>query len=158
MRFMKVEFTEWRDPVLIGRDTELSVASGRVAEAAQREATARIGIAEIRELRALADSQELLEQEEAAKVVLANLLKARRAAVTAEEAAGDAATVAMKSHARVGTIGYQVINEENEVVRLADRDGADLPAGAVYGYRIIDTDPAPLPQWALDEQAAQGVA
>ena len=150
MKLMKVEFIEWRDPPTKNRlaDSEIEIATRRVAEAGQRELAVRSELIEVKELLTVAETRALLDRRESLLRQLDTSLQARRSALYAESAAATDAIHSMKSHARVGTFGYQVLDDElTEMAELVDADGNSLPEGAVYGYRIVDQAP-PAPTWA----------
>lgn len=151
MKLMKIEFTEWRDPPAPAARraiSEVEAATKRVAEIVQREAGLRAELAEVKGLLELGQTQSMLDRRAALLEQLEAALKAKAAARAAVEAAADLETQAIRAHARVGSAGYQVLNEEGTaVVQVVDADGNDLPEGAVYGYRITDQAPS-RPAWA----------
>jgi len=152
MKLMKVRFTEWRDAPARAHagDTgsELEVASRHVADCTQREIALRAQLGELKGLIEIADTQPLRDRRTALAIELDAALRARRAALSAEHSAGEVVRLAMKAHPKVGSDGYQVLNDEGtEMLRVVDAAGKDLPASAVYGYEIIDQAP-PLPAWA----------
>jgi hypothetical protein len=146
MRLIKIRISEWRDGE--GPTPELVAAARLVAETAEREAAARRELVEADELMELADTEAHRAARAARTAAVLNAVAARNAARSAEAAAGEAATRAMKSHPRVGTHGYQILTDDGTAVgRVVDEDGKDLPAGAVYGYLVVDQAPA-VPSWA----------
>lgn len=153
MRYMKVRFTEWRDaPAPANAKTpvvsEIDAAQAKLAELNARDVEVRADILHAEGLLKVASSEQLLERQAGSVMAADNLFVARKAALAALQAAGEAADAAMKSHARVGGFGYQIISDDGtQVVQLVDEQGADLPAGAVYGYEIADPAP-PRPAWA----------
>ena len=57
-----------------------------------------------------------------------------------------------KSHSKVGTIGYMVINNKGtEVRRIVDANGVAYPRRAVYEYEVIDDEPT-LPDWGIVDE------
>ena len=53
-----------------------------------------------------------------------------------------------KSHAKVGTFGYQKLDPVKlELVRLLDEQGKPFPPDAIFGYEIVDVEP-PTPTFA----------
>lgn len=44
---------------------------------------------------------------------------------------------------------YQQIDENENVVGYRNIDGSELELIPPYGYSIIDTNPSPLPLWAI---------
>lgn len=155
MKVMKISFTEWRDPpspanARVAAVSEIDAAQAKLAELDARDADVRGDIDHAQTLLKIADSGQLRERLAGSVMEADNIFVARKAALAALQAAGEATVEAMKSHARVGTFGYQVIDESvMEVVKLVDEAGGDLPAGAVYGYEIVDTNP-PAPAWLAD--------
>lgn len=153
MNFIKIRFTEWRDapaPVNVKAQalSEADAAQQKLDALALRGAEVRSDVASAKELLALGDNALLRERLAASVTELDNLHAARKAALTAQAAAGQAAMDAMKAHPRVGSFGYQIIDAATmTVLKLVDEDSLDLPAGAVYGYEVIDANPAP-PAWA----------
>jgi len=152
MKLMKIRFTEWRDaPVNETKRavTETDVAQQKLAEIQTRESEVRADLAHAEELLKKVKSEQLAERVAGQAMELDNLYVAKKAAMAAADAAGAAAAEAMKTHAKVGAFGYQVLDGEGaRMLRLVDESGADLPAGVVYGYEIVDTAPA-LPAWAV---------
>ena len=150
MIFMQVQFTEWRDAPNPGAllVSEADAAGQTLAALSARECEVRADIAQTEALLKQDDSDELRAVLAGNLVEMDNVSAARKAALAAQSAAGEAAYAASKAHARVGSLGYQIIDEAAGVVlKLLDADGADLPEGAVYGYQIVDQKPA-LPAWA----------
>ena len=152
MQFIKVRFTEWRDapaPINVKAPvSEADAAAGQLALLAEREAEVRGDIAHAESLLKIANSEQLRERLAGHIMEMDNLYISRKAALAAQASAGEAQMSAMKAHARVGSLGYQVIDEAAmKVLALVDADGAALPAGAVYGYEVIDPNTAP-PAWA----------
>lgn len=146
--FMKIRFIEWRDPPApADKASALSEIDAAQAALVALDARATDVAGETK-----AGSERVAAQ--AAQTD--NIQTARKAALAALTAAGEAADAAMKTHERVGTFGYQVLTEDGDRVQgLVDEQGEDLPAGAVYGYEIVDQKPA-APPWAkgVIEQAS----
>ena len=70
--------------------------------------------------------------------------------LSAEETAARAETRAATDHPKVGTFGYQVLDEtRNRNAMVVDEAGDYLPAQALFTFGVVDEDP-PLPQWAKD--------
>lgn len=151
MIFMKVQFTEWRDAPPVNQRarpvSEADAANQKLAALTAREFEVRADIAHAEALLKLASSAPLRARLAGHVVEMDNLYVARKAALAAQSAAGQAEDDALKAHARVGGFGYQVIDEAaRTMLKLVDADGADLPAGAVYSYEIVDQAPM-LPAW-----------
>lgn len=147
MKFIKVRFTEWRDGAQ-PPDDEVAAAQGKLTELNARDAVVRADLAHTETLLESVSSEVLRDRLAGHAVEADNIYVARKAALSALEAAGNAAHAAMKTHARVGTFGYQVIDEaQMKVVSLLDAGGNALPAGAVYGCEVADANP-PAPSWA----------
>lgn len=147
MELMQIRFTEWRDAPKDKRSAGV-IASERVRLARLREieVAARVRDAE-REMRGegWVSERERLEANKSELLTCSEDLAAARAA---EASVGEAERQAALAHEMVGRLGYLVLNAERSVAqKVVLEDGADLPAGAVYGYEIVNERPA-TPRWA----------
>ena len=74
--------------------------------------------------------------------------------LSVEAAAAQAETRAARENKKIGTFGYQVLNDVGtHVGYIVDEAGNHLPAKAVYAYEVVDDNP-PLPEWAMKDGRA----
>ena len=79
---------------------------------------------------------------------LQNIDAVRQGLIDAEVAEVEQAQAALLQHKKVGTFGYQVLNDAGtHVGYIVDEAGNHLPTSAVYAFEVVDPDP-PLPEWA----------
>ena len=142
MKLTKIRFTAWRDqssPRSLALQEQLDACTARVSllSAAATQLTVE---------RTHADS-EMLRRSFARLTAEQGKIAASRTLLLADE---EAAAHAASRHEKVGTFGYQVLNDTGtHVGYIVDESGNHLPAKAVYSYEVVDDDP-PVPRWARD--------
>lgn len=154
MNLLKIVITEWRDASSGAGLAEVDAAQDKLQELSAREREVRADLAHAEALLTRVKSVDLADRMAQHVMELDNLHVARKAALAAEAAAGNAVQSAMRAHPMVGSFGYQVLNDAaTQVVDLVDATGAALPAGAVYGYALVDGEPAtPGPEFQYVER------
>lgn len=145
VKLIKIRFTAWRDKPGATRSTDLQ----RKLDAWMgREHVLRGAALRVRQKQAMADSEVLNMQFAAITTELDSIHAVRQPLIDAEVVAVEQAQAGLLWHKKVGTFGYQVLNDAGtEAVKIVDESGNDLPAQAVYAFEIVDPDP-PLPEWA----------
>lgn len=145
MKLVKIRFTAWRDKSAAPRPPALQQ---QLDHWTTRINILTVAAARIREQQATADSEALQESVARITADLQKIDDERTPLLSAEEAVADAAARAAREHKKVGTFGYQVLNDAGtHVGYIVDEAGNYLPAKAVYSYEVVDDDP-PLPAWA----------
>jgi hypothetical protein len=145
MNLIKIRFTAWRDKPDASR---LSDLQSKLDALVEREHVLRGAALRVRQQQTLGDSEVLKMQIAAITTELSNIHAARQPLIDAQVAEVEQAQAAMHQHKKVGTFGYQVLNDAGtEVVKIIDESGNDLPAKAVYAFEVVDDNP-PLPSWA----------
>lgn len=143
MKLIKVRFTAWRDQPPPRR----SLVSQRQLDAWSTRLSVLFDVAtRLNNRQAVADSEALQKEITAITAKVQKIDADRTALLSVEDAAADAATRKAHKHKKVGTFGYQVLDDVGAHL-MVDEAGNDLPAQAVFSYEIIDDDP-PLPAWA----------
>lgn len=137
MRYMKIQITAWRDRATL----RLTATQRQFAALDERELSIRQILADSETPQADAVDQQATNPE------LAQVSADRTALHDGEESLAKAAIAASLMHSRVGSFGYQEINDEGtEMVSIRDEAGNLFPATALYEYEIVDRDP-PMPKW-----------
>lgn len=149
VKLTKFRFTTWRDqpapPRSPAGQTQLDYWTTRISVLTS-------AAAQINEQQIHADSETLQKSRVRINADLQKIDAERTALLSAEEAEANAAARAARAHKKVGTFGYQVLNEIGTVVeKLVDEAGNGLPAEAVFSYEVFDHHP-PLPAWAEKEK------
>jgi hypothetical protein len=145
VKLVKIRFTAWRDQP----DEPRSPAFQQLLD----DWTTRINLlsvaaARIKEQREHANSEALQKALGRISAELQKIDDERTPLLFAEEAVADAAARAAREHKKIGTFGYQVLNDPGtHVGYIVDEAGHYLPPKAVYSYEVVDDDP-PLPSWA----------
>ena len=144
-KLIKFRFTTWRDEPAprrapaIQRQLDYWATRTNVLSSAE---------AHINEQQVHADGETLQKSRVRINADLQKIDTERTALLSAEKVGLDAATRAARVHKRVGTFGYQVLNEIGTLVeKLVDEAGNDLPEKAVFSYEVFDHHPT-LPAWA----------
>lgn len=156
MKLIKIRFTEWREKPF----TRSAATEKKLDEIDTQERVKRAELIAARQLiedageRNLPADSPLRAGVAAIAAELQQLADRRRKVLEAEEQAAREAAEAARNHERVGTFGYQVLNNAGTaVVKEVDADGNDLPAGVTYGSEVVDTNPKP-PKWAKEAAPA----
>ncbi|HKQ24363.1 MAG TPA: hypothetical protein VJT81_07995 [Burkholderiales bacterium] len=144
MKLIKIRFTSWRDRSVPPRTIEfqaqldaLTMREGALIAASARARAEQEHDGQLLQ-RSLARVNDDLQTIDAQRTFL----------LSAEEAAAEAETRASTEHPKVGTFGYQVLDETgSRVAMVVDEAGNHLPARALYTFEIVDENP-PLPAWA----------
>lgn len=145
MKLVKIRFTAWRDQREAPRSSDLQ---SKLDLWMGREHVLRGAALRVRQQQATADSEVLKMEFAAITTELSNIHTARQPFIDAEVAEVEQGQAALLQHKKVGTFGYQVLNDAGtHVGYIVDEDGNHLPAKAVYAFEVVDTDP-PLPEWA----------
>ena len=149
MKFVKIQFTSWRDAPPVARSAafqkQLDAWAARLSEVS-------VAAAQIRKEQAEADSEALQSALDRVTADLEKIDAERTLLLSQERAAAEAETRAAKEHERTGTVGYRVLSDTgNQVTRIVDESGTDLPEAAVYTFAVVDPDP-PWPDWAKQER------
>ncbi len=147
MKLIKIRFTAWRDHSVAPRAKDIQE---RHDEFSTRMTLLAATAARIKYKHAEGNAKE--DQESLAGIAAERKsLDARRVALlSAEKVAADAEVRTARAHKKVGTFGYQVIDETgSRVAMVVDEDGDYLPAQAVYSFEVVDDNPPP-PEWAKD--------
>ena len=149
VKLIKIRFTHWRDQGTVARtpafEKQLAYWNSRVG-VLSREA------ADLAAHRAHADSVWLQNSLARITVELQRVEAERTLLLTTEAAERNDASNA-REHKRVGTFGYQILDDAGiRVIRVVDEGGNDLPETAVYFYEVVDF-PA-LPAWAMQDGRA----
>ncbi len=145
MRLIKFRFTAWRDQPAAPRSPAIR---RQIEYWTARMSVLTSAAAQISEQQIHADSEALQKSRLKIAADLQKIDADRTALLSAEEAALDTATRAARVHKKVGTCGYEVLNEIGTLVeKVVDEAGNLLPAGAVFSYEVFDHYP-PLPAWA----------
>ena len=147
VKLIKIRFTSWRDLP----DKPRSPALQQLLD----DWTTRINLlsvaaARINEQQAHANTEALQKALGRISAELQKIDDERTPLLSAEEAVADAAARAAREHKKIGTFGYQVLNDAGTNVEyIVDEAGNYLPPKAVYSYEVVDDNP-PLPQWAKE--------
>ena len=145
MKLIKIKFTAWRDEREALRSPDLQ---RKLDALAGRERVLRGALLRLRQQQAGAASEVLNMEFDAITTELYNIEAERRPLIDAEVAEVEQALPALHQHKKVGTFGYQVLNDAGtHVGYIVDEAGNHLPANATYAYEVVDDDP-PLPEWA----------
>ena len=152
MKLLKIRFTHWRDQ-----------GAGARAPASQRQLDyldTRVGVlsreaADLEAWRAHGDNVGLQKAIAKINADLQNV-EAQRALLLYEEwAERNVAHNAARKHRKVGTFGYQILDDfGTRVIRVVDERGNDLPENAVYAYELVETDP-PMPATMTGDRASE---
>ena len=146
MKLLKIRFTHWRDQGAAPR-----------APAVQRQLdylVTRVGVlsreaADLETWRSHADNAGLRQSIAKINANLRDLEGQRTLLLYEEWAEREAAHDAARKHPKVGTFGYQILdNSGTRVIRVMDEGGNDLPENAVYAYELVEIDP-PMPSGAM---------
>jgi hypothetical protein len=145
VKLTKIKFTAWRDDREAPRSSDLR----RKLDAwTAREHVLRGAALRVRQQQAEADSEILNMELLALTTELQNIDAVRQGLIDAEVAELERAQTALLQHKKVGTFGYQVLNDAGtHVGYIVDEVGNHLPTNAVYAFEVVDPDP-PLPEWA----------
>lgn len=147
MKLIQIQFTAWRDDAA-AVPPELQAANEKLAGLSDRKREIHADVAQAKALQEVQKTEEVTARLVASVEELDNVETARKAVIAAQEAAAAQAVLEMRSHARVKTTGYQVLNDDGtEVTSIVDDNGEPLPDGAVYEYVVINAAPK-LPDWA----------
>lgn len=159
-RFIKIKFVEWRDQnafAALQRVGNEAFAKRELVDQARHKANILRQQAEIRLQRNRINLSNpnvprpryVIEADEAE----AEATRLETEAAPIQDMANrmsEQNTLASLAHARCGTVGYQVVDDKNSVVKVVDGDGTDLPKGEVYSYEVCDSAPL-TPPWATPE-------
>ena len=142
MKLLKIRFTHWRDqgaaPRTPASQRQLDYLTNRVG-VLSREA------ADLEARRAHADNVGLQQSIARINTELQNCEGQRTLLLYEEWAERQVAHDAARKHKRVGTFGYQILDDSGtRVIRVVDEGGNDLPDKAVYAYELVEIDP-PMP-------------
>lgn len=145
MKLIKIRFTSWRDQSVAPRKLEFQ---DRLEAWNARETALTAAAAAVKAEQAHADSEALQRSLVRIDTEVRKIDSERTFLLSVEEAAAEAETRAATEHEKVGTFGYQVVEEPgNRVAMVVDEAGDYLPAQALYTCEVVDTDPL-LPAWA----------
>ncbi len=147
MKLIKIRFTTWRDKSVAPRATEVQE---RHDEFSARMNLLAADAARIKYKHAEGNAKE--DQKSLAGIAADrdSLDAGRMALLAAEKAAADAEERAARGHKKVGTFGYQILNEAgNRIAMVVDEAGEYLPVQALYSFEVVDENP-PLPAWAKE--------
>ncbi len=146
MRLIKIRFTSWRDKSVAPRtsDFQAQLDALTMRERALTTAAARARVEQGEDTGWLRRSLAKINDE------LQTIDAERTSLLSAEQAAAEAETRAATEHPKVGTYGYQVLDDAaSGVALIVDEEGAYLPVQALYTFGLVDENP-PLPEWAKD--------
>ena len=119
---------------------------------------ARVGVlsreaADLGVQRARADSEGLRKSLARINADLQKVEAERTLLLTAEAGERNVANGEAHEHKKVGTFGYQILDDAGtRVIRVLDEGGNDLPEKAVFSYELVE-DP-PLPGGAMKDGRA----
>ena len=142
MKLIKIRFTHWRD----GDATARTPASQRQLD----YLAARVGVlsreaADLESQRAHADNVGLQKSIARINADLQNLEAERMLLLHAEAAERSVAYGGARKHKKVGTFGYQILDDSGtRVIKVVDEGGNDLPDKAVYIYELVEPMPASM--------------
>ena len=131
MKFVKIRFTTWRD--------QGAAPPAREIQEQHDEFSARMNLLAANAAR-MKKKRDGNSQEDQKSVD----------GIAAEKAAADAEECASRTHKKVGTFGYQLLDETGtRILLVLDEAGDYLSAQALYTCEVVDENP-PLPEWAKE--------
>ena len=154
MKLIKIKFTHWRDrgagPRTPASQRQFDYFATRVGVLSR--AAADLQAAE----RTHADNTGLQKSIARINADLQNVEAERTLLLLQEAAERSVACVAARQHKRVGTFGYQILDESGtRVIRVVDEAGNDLPDKAVYSYELAEID-RPMAATMKGSRAVEG--
>lgn len=149
MRYIKIRFLDWRKAAQTNDqlDALAQLDDLRAQSQAAEQQAAAIDVA--------ADEQAgrpLTLEEVALRDKLLASAEELSTKMLEQETRYKAGTDALRDRERIGSLGYQEIDKNGNLVRLLDETGVVVPDDVVVGYQVINAA-APMPAWGIPDVA-----